>query len=259
MAFQILDTRSEPVRNGQPIMSRFEQQKLFITGASRGIGRAIAELFVEQGATVLGSTTSESNDLASIGVHQSIVVDFSLRSDIERCAEFVRQHRPSIVINNAGINSPSSFEEIDHDEFLKMQLVNVFAPMAICQAAIPGMREKGWGRIVNIASVFSKVSKEHRAPYSTSKFALDGLTLALAIEHAATGILANCVSPGFIDTEMTQRILGDEGIRQILKSVPIGRLAKPREIAQLVLWLSSSENTYLTGQNIAVDGGFTRA
>lgn len=240
-------------------MNRFDNRKVFITGASRGIGRAIAKLFVAEGATVLGSATSNENDLESIGVHESIIVDFSIRSDIERCAQFVRQHRPDIVINNAGINNPSSFEEINHDEFLRIQLVNVFAPMVICQAAIQGMRENGWGRIVNIASAFSKVSKEHRAPYSASKFALDGLTLSLAIEHSATGILANCVSPGFIDTDMTRRILGDEGIRQMIKSVPIGRLAQPHEIAHLVLWLSSSENTYLTGQNIAVDGGFTRA
>lgn len=240
-------------------MSRFQNKKVFITGASRGIGRAIAELFVAEGAIVLGSATSNENDLASIGVHESVTVDFSRRPDIERCAEFVRQHQPNIVINNAGINNPSLFEEIDHDEFLKIQLVNVFAPMVICQAAIGGMRESGWGRIVNIASIFSKVSKEHRAPYSASKFALDGLTLSLAIEHSAAGILANCVSPGFIDTDMTRRILGDEGIRQMLKSVPIGRLAQPTEIAHLVLWLSSPENTYLTGQNIAVDGGFTRA
>ncbi|MEK7410656.1 MAG: SDR family oxidoreductase [Actinomycetota bacterium] len=240
-------------------MNRFDNKKVFISGASRGIGRAIAELFVAEGAIVLGSATSSKNDLASIGVNESIIADFSLRSDIERCAQFVRQHRPDIVINNAGINNPSLFEEIDHDEFLKIQLVNVFAPMVLCQAAIHGMRENGWGRIVNIASAFSKVGKEHRAPYSASKFALDGLTLSLAIEHSAAGILANCVSPGFIDTDMTRRILGDEGIRQMLKSVPIGRLAQPYEIAHLVLWLSSPENTYLTGQNIAIDGGFTRA
>lgn len=240
-------------------MNRFDNKKVFITGASRGIGRAIAELFVAEGAIVFGSATSDDHDLASIGVSESIAVDFSRQSDIEKCAEFVRQHQPNIVINNAGINSPSPFEEIDHDEFLKIQLVNVFAPMVICQAAISGMRQTGWGRIVNIASAFSKVGKEHRAPYSASKFALDGLTLSLAIEHSAAGILANCVSPGFIDTDMTRRILGDDGIRQILKSVPIGRLAQPHEIAHLVLWLSSPENTYLTGQNIAVDGGFTRA
>ena len=240
-------------------MNRFENKKVFVSGASRGIGRAIAELFIAEGATVLGTATSVESDLSSVGVHESIFADFSHRSDIERCVQFVRQHEPDIVINNAGVNNPSLFEEIDPDDFLRMQQVNVFAPMAICQASIPGMREKGWGRIVNIASVFSKVSKELRAPYSASKFALDGLTLSLAIEHSSAGILANCVSPGFIDTDMTRRILGDEGIREMLKSVPIGRLAQPSEIAQLVLWLSSPENTFLTGQNIAIDGGFTRA
>ena len=121
------------------------------------------------------------------------------------------------------------------------------------------MKYHGWGRIVNISSVFSKVGKDSRAPYSSSKFALDGLTLSLAIEHAAAGILANCVSPGFVDTEMTQRILGADGIKDVLKSVPIGRLAQPSEIARLVLWLAGEENTYVTGQNIAIDGGFTRA
>lgn len=240
-------------------MNRFDNKKVLITGAGRGIGRAIAELFIAEGATVFGTATSSDNELTSIGVSESIEVDFTRRSDIDKCAGFVRQHQPNIVVNNAGINNPSPFEEINHDEFLKIQLVNVFAPMVICQAAIHGMRENGWGRIVNIASAFSKVSKEHRAPYSASKFALDGLTLSLAIEHSAAGILANCVSPGFIDTDMTRRILGDDGIRQILKSVPIGRLAQPHEIAHLVLWLSSPENTYLTGQNIAIDGGFTRA
>ena len=131
--------------------------------------------------------------------------------------------------------------------------------MVFCQSAISGMKYRGWGRIVNISSVFSKVGKDSRAPYSSSKFALDGLTLSLAIEHAAAGILANCVSPGFVDTEMTQRILGADGIRDVLKSVPIGRLAQPGEIARLVLWLAGEENTYVTGQNIAIDGGFTRA
>jgi len=135
----------------------------------------------------------------------------------------------------------------------------VFAPMALCQAAIPSMLSSGWGRIVNISSAWSKKGKEHRAPYSSSKFAIDGLTLSLAIEYAKSGILANCVAPGFVDTEMTRRILGDSGIEKILQNVPIGRLAQPAEIAEVVLWLASPRNTYITGQNIAVDGGFTRA
>ena len=240
-------------------MIGFEDKSVFITGASRGIGRAIAEIFVTNGATVFATATSDTHDLLQIGVAECIAADFTNRSDIDRCAEFIRDRKPSIVINNAGINNPSKFEQIDHSEYLRLQQVNVFAPMVFCQSAISGMKYRGWGRIVNISSVFSKVGKDSRAPYSSSKFALDGLTLSLAIEHAAAGILANCVSPGFVDTEMTQRILGADGIRDVLKSVPIGRLAQPSEIARLVLWLAGEENTYVTGQNIAIDGGFTRA
>ena len=131
--------------------------------------------------------------------------------------------------------------------------------MEICRAAVSHMKATGWGRIVNISSVWSKISKEHRAPYSASKFALDGLTLALAIEYAKHNILANCVAPGFVDTDMTRGILGEEGINKLMQVVPIGRLARPEEIAKFVVWLASESNTYITGQNIAVDGGFTRA
>ena len=142
--------------------------------------------------------------------------------------------------------------------FQRIQLVNVFAPFSLCQAAIPSMQHKGWGRIVNISSIWGKIGKEHRAAYSASKFALDGLTLSLAAEHAADGILANCVAPGFTDTELTQKMLGEEGIRKILTTVPIRRMANVEEIARFVVWLSSPENSYITGQNIAIDGGFSR-
>jgi 3-oxoacyl-[acyl-carrier protein] reductase len=120
------------------------------------------------------------------------------------------------------------------------------------------MRRRKWGRIVNIASVFGKVSKELRGPYSASKFALDGMTAALAAEAAADGVLANCVSPGFIDTELTRRVLGPAGIERLVATVPIRRLGRPEEIAAFVAWLAGPENTFISGQNIAADGGFTR-
>jgi len=239
-------------------MTQFDNKVVFVSGVTRGIGASIAQLFKEQGATVYGTSTKPT-DAHQLGLDGIFAADFGKREDVDRCAEFVRSINPDILVNNAGINNPSSFESIDHDEFLKIQQVNVFAPMAMCQAAIPSMLSSGWGRIVNISSAWSKKGKEHRAPYSSSKFAIDGLTLSLAIEYAKSGILANCVAPGFVDTEMTRRILGDSGIEKILQNVPIGRLAQPAEIAEVVLWLASPRNTYITGQNIAVDGGFTRA
>jgi len=111
---------------------------------------------------------------------------------------------------------------------------------------------------VNITSIFGHITKEYRAPYSTSKFGLDGMTAALSAEVAEFGILANCVGPGFIDTELTRTVLGEKGMNELRKRIPIKRLGKPEEVAKLVLWLVSAENTYLTGQNIMIDGGFSR-
>src|SRR3990167_1274979 len=112
--------------------------------------------------------------------------------------------------------------------------------------------------INKISPFFGVVSREFRASYSVSKFGLDGMTAALAAEVACEGILVNTVSPGFIDTELTRSVLGEEGMREIATRIPMRRLGKPEEIAKLVCWLASSENTYISGQNIIIDGGFTR-
>jgi NAD(P)-dependent dehydrogenase (short-subunit alcohol dehydrogenase family) len=238
-----------------PAAMNFENKTVFITGATRGIGEAVARAFRSAGARVVGTGTQGDAEGA---FDEYVQADFCDVEQIRVCADSVRRFEPDVLINNAGINKNLPFIEIDPQDFQRIQNVNVFAPLSLCQAAIPGMRRKGWGRIVNISSIWGKVSKEHRASYSASKFALDGMTLALAAEHAADGILANCVAPGFTDTELTHKMLGDEGIRQILSTVPIRRMANVDEIARFVVWLGSPENTYITGQNIAIDGGFSR-
>ena len=236
---------------------RFLGKKVFVTGASRGIGRVIAELFMSEGAEVVGTRTS-LNGTVDMACSDWIIADFSSLEQIRKCTDFIDYYGPDILINNAGINKISAFTEIIPEEFRLVQQVNVFAPFSLCQAAIPSMIKKNWGRIVNISSIWGKISKAHRATYSASKFALDGMTVSLAAEHAVNGILANCVAPGFIDTELTRSVLGEVGIEALLPSIPVNRLGQANEIANLVLWLSSKENTYLTGQNIAVDGGFSR-
>ena len=200
------------------------------------------------------TASGEGNDYCD----EWIVADFSDLAQLETCAEFVRNSEPDVLINNAGINKIAPFAEISPDDFQLIQQVNVFAPFRLCQAAVPAMARKRWGRIVNVTSIWGKISRTHRASYSASKFAVDGMTLALAAEYSAHGVLANCVAPGFIDTDLTRRVLGESGIQALIPSIPTARLGQAEEIARVILWLASEENTYLTGQNIAVDGGFSR-
>ena len=142
--------------------------------------------------------------------------------------------------------------------FEKVQQVNVTAPFILCQAVLLGMRERKWGRIVNISSIWGKISKAYRAPYSASKFAIDGLTAAISAEVATDGVLVNSVAPGFIDTELTRKILGVDGMNQLAQQVPAKRIGNKEEVAKFVAWLAGPDNTYISGQNIAIDGGFTR-
>lgn len=237
-------------------VTRFRGKKVLVTGATRGIGRSIADAFRVEGAFVIGTGTGAAR---SAGLDQYFQADFSDLDQIRSCADFVREVEPDVLVNNAGINKIAPFIDIDPAEFLLIQQVNVFAPFCLCQAAIPAMKRKGWGRFLALSSVWGVISKEYRASYSASKFALDGLTLSLAIELAPDAILANCIAPGFIDTELTRRVLNEEQLARLVAAVPARRLGSPEEIARLAVWLCSPENTYLTGQSIAIDGGFSRA
>ena len=236
---------------------QFQNQKVFITGASRGIGAAIAKAFMDAGAHVIGTKTS-SDEIKGGHCNEWVVANFLNNEGLEYCSELVRLHKPEILINNAGINKIDSFLNISAVDFLNIQQVNLVAPFTLCQAALPSMIQNTYGRIVNIASIWSKISKAYRASYSASKFGLDGMTLAIAAEFASSGIVANSISPGFIDTELTRRILSEGELNVVKSAIPSGRLGSADEIAQLVLWLASPSNTYVSGQNIAIDGGFSR-
>lgn len=229
-------------------------KKALVTGGTRGIGFAIAERLAAEGASVTVTGTKTPSSTIPFPVE---VVNFSDRADLQRFLEKFSQSSYDILINNAGINKIGFAETIDPKDFDEIQDVNVRAPFLLIQAALPSMKLKNWGRIVNVGSIFGIISKEKRVSYSVSKSALSGMTKTIAIEGAASGILVNCVAPGFIDTELTQRVLGEVGMKELANQVPMKRMGNAAEIANFVTWLSSTENTFLTGQTIAIDGGFT--
>lgn len=213
-----------------------------VTGAARGIGRAIAERFKEQGALVLTPT------------HE--VMDLSSNESIDRyCRELGRP--VDILVNNGGINPLGAGVEFTDADLVATVQVNLLAPMRLARALAPGMVAGGYGRIVNISSIWSGVSKPRRFVYSTTKAGINGMTRALAVELAPAGVLVNAVAPGYVNTELTRQNNTAEALGGIALTIPVGRLAEPEEIAELVSYLCSSRNSYITGQTIFADGGFT--
>jgi NAD(P)-dependent dehydrogenase (short-subunit alcohol dehydrogenase family) len=227
-----------------------------VTGATRGIGYAIAERLIADGISVTATGTREDGKCPKgADYHQVNMID---EKSLRGFLDFLKKSKIDILVNNAGINKIGKFEEIEVEDFDKILSVNLRAPFLLCQAVIPYMKTCQWGRIVNITSIFGNISKEFRASYSSSKFGLDGMTAALSAEVSEFGILANSVGPGFIDTDLTRTVLGMEGIKILEKIIPMKRLGHAREIASFISWLVSEENTYLTGQNLIIDGGFSR-
>ncbi len=215
-----------------------------VTGGTRGIGAAVAERLESEGARVVRVARSEGIDVTAPDAAERIA---------ERAAGPV-----DILVNNAGTSAIQPLEEMTDEHFYAAFELNVMAPMRLMRHFAPEMAQRGWGRIVNVSSIFGVVSKEQRAAYSASKFALDGMTAALAAEAASDGVLANCVAPGFIDTELTRHVLGEAGMAEMAMGVPARRLGRPEEVAELVAWLAGPRNSYVSGQNVVVDGGFTR-
>lgn len=217
------------------------RRKVLITGASRGIGKAIRESLGEvPGHEILAPSRRE--------------MDLMDMRSVERYAR--AQPDVEILVNNAGINLLRTLETIDDQSFAAMIAVNLQGPLTLIRELVPHMKRRGFGRIVNISSIWGLRSKESRTLYSSTKFALNGATRALARELGGHGILVNAVCPGYVNTELTQTNVTPAEQEALKQVIPLGRFAEPEEVARLVRWLVSEENTYVTGQELIIDGGF---
>lgn len=244
----------------------FSERRALVTGGTRGIGAAIVDALVGAGCTVISTGTSaESTHSAQQAAKEAgrairyAPVNLEDRDATERFAEQMASERLDVLINNAGINRLGLVGELTMSDWDAVMAVNLRAPTVLCNAIVPGMVDRGYGRIVNIGSIFGNVSRSKRVSYSTSKFGLMGLTRAIALDHAARNVLANVISPGFIDTELTRSILTPEQCAELAASTPMRRLGRPEEIARAVAFLASEANSFATGQQLIVDGGFTSA
>ena len=232
----------------------FKDKTVLITGASRGIGKSLFETFSSLGANVIGTSTKKNINLLKKKILQ---VDFTKNSSIKSFLNKINKIKKiDILINNAGINKISPIQNLDENSLKKILSVNLLAPILLTKFVSRKMIKQKSGHIVNIGSIFGHISKDQRSVYSTTKSGLDGFTKAVSLDLAKYGILVNSVCPGFVETDLTKKILGLNQMKKLRKEIPLKRLASPEEIANLIIFLSSDKNTYITGQSFVIDGGF---
>ena len=238
---------------------RLKGKTAFITAAGQGIGRASAEALSHEGATVVATDLS-AELLEGLDVSQSFALDVL---DQPSLTDAVLAAQPDILVNCSGVVHNGTILDATDAEFDFAMNLNVRAHFHAIQAALPGMLERGQGAIVNVASVCSSLrGLPNRFIYGTSKAATIGLTKQVAADFITQGIRCNCIAPGTVDSPSLHQRLRDTGdydaaMKQFVARQPMGRLGAADEIADLVVYLSSDESRYMTGQCIAIDGGMT--
>lgn len=218
------------------------KKTVFITGTSRGIGQAIYKKLKSENYKIIAPSRQE--------------LDLNDSSSINRYLKTNNNFKIDILINNAGINLPTWIDELSDDNIKQHTQINLISPIKLISAFAPYMKKNKWGRIINISSIFGVVARGKQTMYTATKHSINGVTKALALELGPYNILINSVCPGFINTELTKRNPPEKN-NILIKDIPLGRFAEPKEIAELIFFLVSDKNTYINGAEIIIDGGFT--
>ena len=232
-----------------------------VTGASRGIGAAVARVLAEQGMRVVGTATSEAGADA---IHSKLaplrgvgrVLNVTDPASIESLLESIRADlgEPLVLVNNAGITQDNILMRMKEDEWHQVIDTNLTSLYRLSKACVRGMTKARWGRIINVTSVVGSMGNAGQSNYAATKAGAEGMARSLARELGSRSITVNCVAPGFIDTDMT-RALADAQRDTLQSQIPLGRLGEPDDIAATVAFLASDAGQYITGETIHVNGG----
>lgn len=233
-----------------------------VTGASRGIGRAIAETLARQGATVIGTATTEQGAAAITGwlsaftpQSRGAVLDVGNDASVEALFASLDQ-APEILVNNAGITRDNLLMRMKAEEWNDVVSTNLSSLYRMCKASLRGMMKARYGRIINIGSVVGLMGNAGQTNYAAAKAGMIGFTKSLAREIASRNITVNVVAPGFIDTDMT-KALDEKQVQALREQIPLARLGTSGDIAAAVVFLASDLGGYITGETMSVNGGLT--
>ncbi len=241
-------------------MFALTDKKALVTGASGGIGGAIARKLHAQGATVslAGRNQASLNALSGeLGERSHVIVGDLADSDATDAMLAAADEAMSgvdILVNNAGLNRDNLAMRLKDDDWQRVLDVNLTASFRLSRAVLRGMMKSKWGRIINITSIVGTTGNPGQANYAASKAGAVGMSKALAAEVATRGITVNCIAPGFIETPMTES-LGEDQTEKLLGAIPAARLGSPEDVAACAVFLASDEAAYVTGQTLHVNGG----
>ena len=249
---------------------KLKDKVVLVTGGAQGIGKEICITCAREGAkivvnyvdfgeneTIAKATKEELEALgATVMLVQANVASFEETETMFKT--IIKEFgRIDVLVNNAGINDIHMVEDITEQEMLSMMHINLLAPIRLIRGTVPNMKKQQYGRIVNIGSIWGVAGKAGRTVYAATKHGIHGVTQTLAVELAPYNILINTICPGYTLTALTRKNNTEEQIQEISSCIPMGRMAEPEEQAKAICFLAGEGNTYITGQQITVDGGYT--